>query len=68
MNDFYGRRASEIRSIAEIADPFTKKRLLALAGSYDARIGTPSQATRGQAQQPAVRHMESSHQRNDSRQ
>jgi hypothetical protein len=30
----------------ETAAPFTKKRLLALADSYDSRIGKPSGATR----------------------
>jgi hypothetical protein len=33
-------------TIAGKADPFTKKRLLALADSYDARIGRASRATR----------------------
>lgn len=32
--------------IADKADPFTKKRLLALADRYDARSGTPSRAVR----------------------
>jgi hypothetical protein len=35
-----------VRAIAENADPFTKKRLLALAEGYDARLGRPSRATR----------------------
>ena len=35
-----------MRAIAEKADPFTKKRLLALAESYDIRLGRPSRATR----------------------
>jgi len=47
MNDAYFKEQSRrVRAIADKADPFTKKRLLALADSYDARIGRPSRATR----------------------
>jgi hypothetical protein len=42
MNDeFLKERARAVRSIADRADPFTKKRLLDLAESYEARIGRP---------------------------
>lgn len=47
MNDAYFREQSHrVRAIADKADPFTKKRLLALAESYEARIGRPSRALR----------------------
>jgi len=47
MNDAYFKEQSlRVRAIADKADPFTKKRLLALAESYDARIGRPSRALR----------------------
>ena len=47
MNDAYFKEQSlRVRAIADKADPFTKKRLLALAESYDARIGRPSRAMR----------------------
>ncbi|MBN8991601.1 MAG: hypothetical protein J0H42_25465 [Rhizobiales bacterium] len=47
MNDAYFKEQSQrVRAIADKADPFTKKRLLALAETYDARIGRPSRATR----------------------
>ena len=47
MNDAYFREQSHrVRAIADKADPFTKKRLLALAESYEARIGRPSRAMR----------------------
>ncbi len=47
MNDVYFREQSHrVRAIADKADPFTKKRLLALAESYEARIGRPSRALR----------------------
>jgi len=47
MNDTYFKEQSQrVRAIADKADPFTKKRLLALAESYDARIGRPARATR----------------------
>lgn len=47
MNEeYYKEQSRRVRSIAENADPFTKKRLLALAESYDIRLGRPSRATR----------------------
>jgi hypothetical protein len=47
MNEEYFKEQSRrVRTIAENADPFTKKRLLALAEGYDARLGRPSRATR----------------------
>ena len=47
MNDEYFReRALVVRTIADKADPFTKKRLLALADRYDAQFGRPSRASR----------------------
>jgi hypothetical protein len=47
MDDAYlTERAQMIRKIAETADPFTKKRLVALAEKYDAMHGRLSQATR----------------------
>ena len=45
MNDEYFIE-QRVRKLAEMADPFTKKRLLALAESYDARLARPSRATR----------------------
>jgi hypothetical protein len=46
MNDESLReRARTVRSIADKADPFTKKRLLDLAESYDAKVGRPSRGT-----------------------
>jgi hypothetical protein len=47
MNDeYFMEQSRRVRGIADKADPFTKKRLLALAESYDARLGRPSRATR----------------------
>ena len=47
MNDAYFKEQSQrIRAIADKADPFTKKRLLDLAESYDSRLGRPSRAVR----------------------
>jgi hypothetical protein len=47
MNDeYFIEQSRRVRGLAENADPFTKKRLLALAESYDARLGRPSRATR----------------------
>ena len=37
-DDFYRERARQIREVAAQADPFIKKRLLRLAGNYDAMI------------------------------
>ena len=47
MNDeYFIEQSRRVRGLAEKADPFTKKRLLTLAESYDARLGRPSRATR----------------------
>ena len=47
MNDeYFIEQSRRVRELADKADPFTKKRLLALAESYDARLGRPSRATR----------------------
>jgi hypothetical protein len=47
MNDEYLKEQAErVRALADKADPFTKRRLLDLAESYDARLGRPSRATR----------------------
>ena len=37
-DDFYKERARQIREVATQADPFIRKRLLRLAGNYDAMI------------------------------
>ena len=39
-DDYFKEQAKRVRDIASLADPFTRKRLLALADRYDA--GTPS--------------------------
>jgi hypothetical protein len=39
-NDFYRQQAQRARDLAERADPFTSKRLLALAKKYIAKAGT----------------------------
>jgi hypothetical protein len=51
-SEFFRQRAVLARSLAENADPFTKKRLLDLAERYDVRAGGPgpSRASRGIAQ------------------
>jgi hypothetical protein len=47
MNDeYFKQQAQRVRSLADKADPFTKKRLLALAETYDAKLGRPSRASR----------------------
>jgi hypothetical protein len=45
-DDYFKQQADRVRSLAEGADPFTKKRLLDLAERYDAKLGRPSPATR----------------------
>jgi hypothetical protein len=46
MNEeFLRERARAVRSLAERADPFTKKRLLALADSYEKQVSPPSRRT-----------------------
>jgi hypothetical protein len=44
-NSFLKEQAARCRSLAEIADHFTKRRLLDLAEKYDARLGSPSRAS-----------------------
>ena len=39
--DYYKQQAARVRSIASLADPFTKRRLLALAEQYDAAKPSP---------------------------
>jgi hypothetical protein len=47
MNDeYFKEQAQRVRSLAHKADPFTKKRLLALAETYDAKLGLPSRTSR----------------------
>jgi hypothetical protein len=40
---FLRDRATIVRKLAEKADPFTRKRLLALADRYERRFSRPSQ-------------------------
>jgi hypothetical protein len=44
--EFYRQQAQRARDLAEKADQFTRKRLLALAERYDAKGGGPSKASR----------------------
>jgi hypothetical protein len=44
--DFCREQAQRIRGLAERADPFTRRRLLALVGRYDAQAGGPSRSPR----------------------
>jgi len=44
--EFFKRQALRARDLVEKADPFTRKRLLDLAGKYDAKAGGPSRAAR----------------------
>ena len=46
MKEFLEERLQLVRALAEKADPFTKRRLLELADSYEGRIGMTSKATR----------------------
>jgi hypothetical protein len=43
--EFFKQQALRARDLAEKADPFTRKRLLALAETYDAKAGAPSKAS-----------------------
>jgi hypothetical protein len=45
-SEFFKQQALRARDLAEKADPFTRKRLLALADRYDAKAGGPSKASR----------------------
>ncbi|MCK1489168.1 hypothetical protein IVB14_01650 [Bradyrhizobium sp. 180] len=44
--DFCREQVQRIRALAERADPFTRRRLLALVGRYDAKSGGPSRSPR----------------------
>jgi hypothetical protein len=44
--EFYRQQALRVRDLAENADPFTRKRLLALADRYDMQAGGRSRASR----------------------
>jgi len=46
MKEFLEERLRLVRAIAEKADPFTKRRLLELADSYEGRIRLTSKASR----------------------
>jgi len=46
MKEFLEERLRLVRSLAQKADPFTKRRLLELADSYEGRIGLTSKASR----------------------
>ena len=46
MKEFLEERLQLVRALAEKADPFTKRRLLELADSYEGRIGLTSKASR----------------------
>ncbi|WP_038959614.1 hypothetical protein [Bradyrhizobium japonicum] len=39
--DFCREQAQRLRALAERADPFTRRRLLALVSRYDANVGGP---------------------------
>ncbi|MGX4770668.1 hypothetical protein ACWAUC_12830 [Bradyrhizobium guangdongense] len=43
--DFIKGRAEHIRELATKADPFTKKRLIELADSYERRLRSPPYAS-----------------------
>jgi hypothetical protein len=52
-NSFLEEQAARCRRLAERSDPFTKRRLLELAASYDGRLlGKPSRAARRLANLP----------------
>jgi hypothetical protein len=44
--EFYSGFAQRVRDLAEKADPSTRKRLMELAGRYDALAGNPSRVSR----------------------
>ena len=44
-DDYFKEQAERVRNIASFADPFTKKRLLALAERYDGAKPTPPRRT-----------------------
>lgn len=45
-HEFYRQQAQRVRDLADMADPFTRKRLLDLADQCDAKINKPSRASR----------------------
>jgi hypothetical protein len=45
-DDYYKQQAARVRNIASLADPFTKKRLLALAEQYDDAKPSPRRSVR----------------------
>jgi hypothetical protein len=47
-HDFLRRQAERARSLAAVADPFIKQRLLDLASRYDERLRDPARASRRQ--------------------
>ena len=52
-NSFLEEQAARCRKLAERTDPFTKRRLLELAATYDDRLrGKPSRATSRMANLP----------------
>lgn len=44
--NFCREQVERIRTLAERADPFTKRRLLALLGRYEAKLGGSSRASK----------------------
>ncbi|MCK1667725.1 hypothetical protein [Bradyrhizobium sp. 153] len=44
--DFCREQVQRIRALAERANPFTRRRLLALVGRYDVKAGGPSRPSR----------------------
>jgi hypothetical protein len=46
MHDFFEERAREVRWLADMADPFTKIRLLKLAERYDRERGLEPKSVR----------------------
>ena len=56
---FMKERALHIRTLAEKADPFIKRRFLDLAASYESRLRRPSQVSmRLVSSQPPERNLE----------
>ena len=53
-DDFYKERARQIREVAAQADPFIKKRLLRLAGNYDAMIARTNKPVDHHAMSPTT--------------
>ena len=46
MTEFIEERAKMVRSLADKADPFIRRRLLMLAERYDSRLASPPKAAR----------------------